>query len=678
MLKFYFSILFILSYIFSFSQPWKHSYNWYFGEKAALNFNTNPPSILNDNIAIEYEGSITFSDSNGNLLFYTDGKLGRPISLIYNRNHNIMKGGDSIYSHETSTQFGVVVPHPGHPNQFFLFTAIGGKRKEDAAYYHLIDMNKDNGFGEVISKNNRLVDTICEKITATPHSNGRDYWVAVHGFYNNIFHLYLVNERGVVECPINQSLGVINGTDDNNNYNITSAQGSMKFNRESNLLANGIYDLNFNSVDLFSFNSYSGTLNYIDSQLNIYYAPYSLEFLDEKKIVVSTRNNQVYFIDFEKDFNRFYLIYNPNNNLDNLICNFQMAPNGKVYGAYVDSNFLSEVKLQGDSAIFIEKAQSLGQNKSLFGLPSFSTDHILSRKVDIQFNRICGTDSLEYFPRIYEDGGILLTEIRDAQNSLVYQSQATYFKIKLDHGSYQLKIRWEKGSEIEEKTVPIEWIRPYEKTIWSDTILCNSESIAVDLGDHWCIKWSDGIKGRYRTLIEEGTYQYQILAWDQCYYDDSLVLKKINLETPIIEKWGDSQLYVQTLDSIIWDRDGEIESIENPMKLIRNGTYRARVKQGPCEEISEPILISGLTSLNNINEKIKIYPNPFEDYLVFEGIPLNSEYEIFDLFGKSIQKGLVSENINFIHLSQNLSTGLYLITFKGKDLYLNYKINKVK
>ncbi len=157
-----------------------------------------------------------------------------------------------------------------------------------------------------------------------------------------------------------------------------------------------------------------------------------------------------------------------------------------------------------------------------------------------------------------------------------------------------------------------------------------------------------------------------------------MVLKKINLETPIIGKWGDSQLYVQTVDSIIWERDGEIESIENPMKLIRNGTYRARVKQGPCEEISEPILISGLTNLNNINENIKIYPNPFEDYLVLEGIPLNSEYEIFDLFGKSIQKGLVSENINIIHLSQNLSTGLYLITFKGKDLYLNYKINKVK
>ena len=69
---------------------YKKLYNmWYFGKRAGLNFNTNPPSPLFDGVINTLESSSSICDSNGNLLFYTDG------DTIWNRNHQIMLNGTS-------------------------------------------------------------------------------------------------------------------------------------------------------------------------------------------------------------------------------------------------------------------------------------------------------------------------------------------------------------------------------------------------------------------------------------------------------------------------------------------------------------------------------------------------------------------------------------------------------
>ena len=43
--------------------------NWFFGQSAGLNFNTNPPTPMIGSIQTE-EGCASFSDKEGNLLFY--------------------------------------------------------------------------------------------------------------------------------------------------------------------------------------------------------------------------------------------------------------------------------------------------------------------------------------------------------------------------------------------------------------------------------------------------------------------------------------------------------------------------------------------------------------------------------------------------------------------------------
>jgi hypothetical protein len=56
-------------------------------------------------------------------------------------------------------------------------------------YYHLIDMNENNGLGKVISKNQPFFDQgyvgFAECLAAIKHANGRDWWLIASGQYGN-------------------------------------------------------------------------------------------------------------------------------------------------------------------------------------------------------------------------------------------------------------------------------------------------------------------------------------------------------------------------------------------------------------------------------------------------------------------------------------------------------------
>jgi hypothetical protein len=107
-------LLALLSPLWLFAQTDAH---WYFGRKAALNFNVNGnqsgPAVLSNNVMITPEASATISDNSGNLLFYTNGVI------VYNRNHQIMANGDGLNGDASACQIAVV-PLPGS-DKLFIF-----------------------------------------------------------------------------------------------------------------------------------------------------------------------------------------------------------------------------------------------------------------------------------------------------------------------------------------------------------------------------------------------------------------------------------------------------------------------------------------------------------------------------------------------------------------------------
>ncbi len=81
---------------------------------------------------------------------------------------------------------------------------------------------------------------------------------------------------------------------------------------------------------------------------------------------------------------------------------------------------------------------------------------------------------------------------------------------------------------------------------------------------------------------------------------------------------------------------------------------------------------SALATVPKINKQLTIYPNPAEDFITIEttGIEGTLQYEIFDLIGKQVSKGVLKNSKeNVINIS-NLQEGLYLLNvWDGRERY---------
>lgn len=74
--RFLLIIVMILCYNLANSQPNKRTCHWYFSRLVGLDFNSGEPEEDPDGMvyATYDNGSTVMSDTNGNLLFYCDGK----------------------------------------------------------------------------------------------------------------------------------------------------------------------------------------------------------------------------------------------------------------------------------------------------------------------------------------------------------------------------------------------------------------------------------------------------------------------------------------------------------------------------------------------------------------------------------------------------------------------------
>ncbi|HYH16824.1 MAG TPA: gliding motility-associated C-terminal domain-containing protein [Flavisolibacter sp.] len=175
---------------------------WYFGNQAGLDFNSLPPKPLVNNRFSIKEGSATICDDNGNLLFYTDGVT------VFTKWHHLMEDGDNLYGNVSSTQSSVIVPWPGKPHLYYLFTSDALEVSGSKGYnYSVIDMQQNGGMGAVITKNQLLYKPSTEKMAAALHCNGKDWWIITKQKDNNIFYTYLIDEKGINSTPIISSVG---------------------------------------------------------------------------------------------------------------------------------------------------------------------------------------------------------------------------------------------------------------------------------------------------------------------------------------------------------------------------------------------------------------------------------------------------------------------------------------
>jgi len=172
-----------------------------------FDFSTVPPSIypVKKKIDMAFYCGVC-SDSSGVLEFYTNG-----IS-IRDTTHNIMLNGNHINPGPVWGQwqndsypngpYCFALPAPGQPDQYYFFhmgTTL--TYKTSPFYYTIIDMNGNNGLGEVTLKNQIILPGNNEEDYTTPvavkHGNGRDWWVITGKISTPKVFTFLLDMDGV-------------------------------------------------------------------------------------------------------------------------------------------------------------------------------------------------------------------------------------------------------------------------------------------------------------------------------------------------------------------------------------------------------------------------------------------------------------------------------------------------
>ncbi len=405
MKKLLLSILLILS-ISVYSQ--KEANIWYFGANAGLDFNTTPPTALTDGQINTLEGCSSFSDADGNLLFYSDG------ITVYDKNHQVMNysngnPANNLTGNPSSTQSGMIIPKPGSSSIYYLFTV--GDNNFPAFDYYVIDMNLNSGAGELIDeKGNGFVTNLTggrsnwtEKVAAVRGKECNTFWVvSIVGFD---FFAYKVDDKGVANTPIISPVA-----------NFSANRGYLKLSPDGSKLAIANQD---NDAFLYSFNNETGVVQndgiplinntFSDGQ------PYGVEFSpDSKKVYISTVSNfrnelidpAVTYKLFQFDLNAaditnsktsIYTQSPANSSEGGFRGALQLGPDGKIYAtipvAYSDPNgfaeFLDVIENPNDNAsdiVFTKNAINLNGRRATQGLPPFIASLLLPIEIKDQIS----------------------------------------------------------------------------------------------------------------------------------------------------------------------------------------------------------------------------------------------------------------------------------------------------
>ena len=466
---------------------------WYFGNNAGLDFNSGNPVALTNGKLVTKEGCTTISDKNGNLLFYTDGRV------VYNKNHQIMPNGFGLLGHNSSTQSAIIVPKPNNPNIYYIFTVdqpLPANADDNplndfdppnnGLNYSQVDIRLDNGLGDIVSteKNIPLVTynpndseetkyKCSEKITAVQHADGISFWVITH-FINN-FYAFKINTQGVNKNPVktNTPLNIpIGGYIPNamgylkaspNGKKIVIANNASRRTNEKGPKGQEIRDTG--NVLLYDFDSSTGKTNN-EIKLLSNSNPYGAEFSSKtKKLYVTTNKfNADGDIILESSLIQ-YDLKSANIPDSKIIIDtsplisgaLQLAIDEKIYRAgYVTSdnlrNKLSVInnpELDGTNCNYMPNVINLKTGSVEQGLPPFITSLFLYT-FSYEFN--CLGDATHFYSNSVEKIDSVFWDFGDGFTSTDFDAYHTY----KEAGDYKVTLI---------KTVNGENREPLEKTI---------------------------------------------------------------------------------------------------------------------------------------------------------------------------------------------------------------------
>ncbi len=355
--------------------------NWYFGVNAGLNFNGGV-SVLQNGAMNTHEGCASFSDEDGQLLFYTDGMT------IWNKNHNVMPNGSGLSGDSSSTQSSIIVPNPADENLFYLFTVGSAENSTAGLFYYVVDITANGGLGNItlgpINLSGADSANWTEKITAVHSSECNSFWVISH--VDNRYFSYKITGAGI-NLPVISTIP----------HTAIDGRGYLKVSPNGEKLAAAHYhDNNGNDSKLLLYD-FDKTTGIVSNEQELFddpqdlEHPYGLEFSpSSERLYLSTYHSNA-------DLNKTYQfnIEASNISASKLLLksqsgfrgSLQLGPDKRIYATVPVSYsqgtpFLDVIEFPDNLGIicnYTEDAINLGTGLATQGLPPFIQSLITSK-----------------------------------------------------------------------------------------------------------------------------------------------------------------------------------------------------------------------------------------------------------------------------------------------------------
>lgn len=206
-------------------QAQKETYNWVFGSNVMLTWNTTrsyavtpiaggavgtsldglptSPKITSMNTR---EGCFTLSDSDGNLLFYSDG------IKVWDKDGIQMPNGSGLLGDSSSSQSGIIFPYPNDANKYVAVTLGANEINPHTIGYSVIDMSMRAGAGDVIPTQKNLsfpnmpptsTYSFSEAVTSIIIPGSSDYWVVAGAKgSSSAIYAWRFGSSGPVSTPV--------------------------------------------------------------------------------------------------------------------------------------------------------------------------------------------------------------------------------------------------------------------------------------------------------------------------------------------------------------------------------------------------------------------------------------------------------------------------------------------
>lgn len=486
---------------------------WYFGDSAGLDFNTNPPTpLLNSQMSVA-EGCASIADSNGNLLFYTDGMT------IWNKQHQVMSNGTGIKGGNTPVQGNIIAQKPGSNTEYYLFTCTDGTNpnfpNNRSLNYSIIDMTLSAGLGAVTVKNVNLKDTINEGLCAVKHGGQNSIWIVVSDkrFLSDSLFAFELSSNGVSSIPVSSGFGGVG-------YTIQQHM-TIKFSRNGE---SAVQRMSSSVVRVFEFDDTQGnfTLSY---SINVPSYIAGLEFSPSGRyLYVSTGSPPYHVIQFDLNAGSQALVAASAINLPNYaqISGLQLAPNGKIYGA--NTNTFNDSLLvihhpdsAGTSCQLESQGQFLGGKFSRQGLPQFVAS-MLKPQPFLKVSDTCQAEETQFDLSVYlANIDSVYWDFGDTASSNTWSTSNTVTHIFSGSDTFNVTatafVSYYEDTTLVHDTLSLSkniFIHPLPQIdLGNDTILCEGDSLVI-LNSNTTLSmeylWSDSTTNEFLQVLEPNTY----------------------------------------------------------------------------------------------------------------------------------------------------------------------------